>query len=39
MGFNRYASTGGKERKIALELRYHQPLTNETSPSILEKGY
>lgn len=37
MGFNRYASTGGKERKISKELRYHQPLTNETSPSILEK--
>lgn len=37
MGFNRYASTGGKEKKIALELRYHQPLTNGTSPSILEK--
>lgn len=37
MGFNRYASTGGKEKKIALALRYHQPLTNETSPSLLEK--
>ncbi|EPE84480.1 putative site-specific tyrosine recombinase XerC [Leptospira noguchii str. 1993005606] len=37
MGFNRYASTGGKERKISNELRYHQPLTNETNPTILEK--
>ncbi|EKN87845.1 putative site-specific tyrosine recombinase XerC [Leptospira interrogans str. 2003000735] len=36
MAFNRYASTGGKEKKIASELRYHQPLTNETSPSVLE---
>ncbi|EMY24491.1 putative site-specific tyrosine recombinase XerC [Leptospira interrogans serovar Australis str. 200703203] len=37
MGFNRYASTGGKERKIALELRYHQPLTKSENPSALEK--
>ncbi|MCG6167193.1 tyrosine-type recombinase/integrase [Leptospira sanjuanensis] len=37
MGFNRHASTGGREKKIPKELRYHQPLTKDLNPSILEK--
>ncbi|TGK06317.1 recombinase XerC [Leptospira fletcheri] len=37
MGFNPYASTGGKKNKIPKELRYLLPLTEDPNPSILEK--
>ncbi|WP_025181131.1 tyrosine-type recombinase/integrase [Leptospira interrogans serovar Szwajizak] len=37
MGFNKDASTGGRRQKISRELRYLQPLTDKTNPSILEK--
>ncbi|TGM60630.1 tyrosine-type recombinase/integrase [Leptospira adleri] len=37
MGFNKNTSTGGVRQKISRELRYLQPLTSNSNPSILEK--